>query len=270
MNKSLQLHKKLNTFWFWWNIVEAVVILAGGAVAIFAGIRSIGAVDAAPNQVETVLAYSIASFIVLDGSLRIVMFFPRYAKGDEVTPLVIAGFEVSLGILLMILEIKHSMVIESIVNLISILLIVMGGLFLAFSILQIVRRYVSVVMPIGQIILGALLIGVGIAIIILHNTSSAQRPVVLIMTGTTMCFVALSQFIITLINNSHHKKDIAEAEAEETGNYQIAEQSSANRNKGKAITKNHGEVVETEEIDDDENRPAIEGPKAIPHKKKKK
>lgn len=256
MNKSLNTAKKLNTFWFWWNIVEALVILAGGVLAIFAGVK-----NSASGNIETILAYAISSFIVLDGLLRIIMFFPKYSKGDELTPLVIAGFEVSIGVLLMILEIKHSMVIEALVNLIAVLLIVMGALILAFSIFQIVRRLTSLVMPIGQIILGAVLIGVGVAVIILHNTSDTQRQLVLIMTGTILVLVALTQFIVTLITHHHRKKDIAAAENAEIGNYEIEDAKPSRKGKKKSIPSSE-EIVDVEE----EEKMSLNGPKAIEHK----
>lgn len=256
MSKALEKSKKLNRFWMWWNIVEAVIILAAGILAIVAGVRN----DSSGNM-ENVLAYAISGFVILDGILRIVVYFFRYRKGDEVTPLIIAGFQVSIGALLLVLQIKANIVIVALINFISIVLMVMGVLILTYSIFQIVRKYAALVIPISTIVLAAVLIGVGIAITILYNSQDTHQQLVLIMTGSIMSIVGLAQFIVTMITAKKAKKEINQYEKEEQGNYDVVDSKKQNAPEQKAKTP---EVIEAEEAHEDPTQ--IEGPKAIENK----
>ncbi|MBQ9457436.1 MAG: hypothetical protein IJU64_02885 [Bacilli bacterium] len=256
MSKALEKSKKLNRFWMWWNIVEAVIILAAGILAIVAGVRN----DSSGNM-ENVLAYAISGFVILDGILRIVVYFFRYRKGDEVTPLILAGFQVSIGTLLLVLQIKANIVIVALINFISIVLMVMGVLILTYSIFQIVRKYAALVIPISTIVLAAVLIGVGIAITILYNSQDTHQQLVLIMTGSIMSIVGLAQFIVTMITAKKAKKEIKQYEKEEQGNYDVVDSKKQNAPEQKAETP---EVIEAEEAHEDPAQ--IEGPKAIENK----
>ena len=258
MSKALEKSKKFNRFWMWWNIIESIVILAAGVLAIVAGIKN----DASGNM-EKVLAYVISGFIILDGILRIVLYFFRYRKGDELTPLVIAGFELSLGTLLLVLEIKAAIVIVALINFIAIVLMVMGALVLTYSIFQIVRKYASLVIPVSTIVLAAVLIGVGIAITILYNSQDTHQQLVLIMTGSIMVIVGLAQFIITLITAKKAKKEINQFEQEEQGNFQVVK-SEGNASKKKEAEE--PEIIEAEEARDEQAPEQIEGPKALENK----
>ena len=256
MSKALEKSKKLNHFWMWWNIVEAVIILAAGILAIVAGVRN----DSSGNM-ENVLAYAISGFVILDGILRIVVYFFRYRKGDEVTPLILAGFQVSIGALLLVLQIKANIVIVALINFISIVLMVMGVLILTYSIFQIVRKYAALVIPISTIVLAAVLIGVGIAITILYNSQDTHQQLVLIMTGSIMSIVGLAQFIVTMITAKKAKKEINQYEKEEQGNYDVVDSEKQITPEQKAETP---EVIEAEEAHEDPTQ--IEGPKAIENK----
>ena len=256
MSKALEKSKKLNRFWMWWNIVEAVIILAAGILAIVAGVRN----DSSGNM-ENVLAYAISGFVILDGILRIVVYFFRYRKGDEVTPLILAGFQVSIGALLLVLQIKANIVIVALINFISIVLMVMGVLILTYSIFQIVRKYAALVIPVSTIVLAAVLIGVGIAITILYNSQDTHQQLVLIMTGSIMSIVGLAQFIVTMITAKKAKKEIKQYEKEEQGNYDVVDSEKKIAPEQKAETP---EVIEAEEAHEDPTQ--IEGPKAIENK----
>ncbi len=256
MSKALEKSKKLNRFWMWWNIVEAVIILAAGILAIVAGVRN----DSSGNM-ENVLAYAISGFIILDGILRIVVYFFRYRKGDEVTPLILAGFQVSIGALLLVLQIKANIVIVALINFISIVLMVMGLLILTYSIFQIVRKYAALVIPVSTIVLAAVLIGVGIAITILYNSQDTHQQLVLIMTGSIMSIVGLAQFIVTMITAKKAKKEINQYEKEEQGNYDVVDSEKQIAPEKKRKTP---EVIEAEEAQ--ENPTQIEGPKALENK----
>lgn len=268
MSKELEKHQKLTNLWFIWNIVEAVILLGGGILAIVAGIVRAQNGDAGGNIAESITAYIIASFIILDGLLRLVLYFAKYRDGDEFTPLVIAGFEISLGIFLILLQATFGQGIftYTIVTLVAVILMVMGCLVLTFSIFQIARRLVKLTMPITQILIGSIIIGVGVTIEVLYNTESSRQMLVLILTGVILCTAAIAMFVITMISHKKAKKVLKTASRAENGDFDIEP----------ARKQPHGQkedvdgAVEVDEIQhiDDEDPKALPGPKALKNKKK--
>ena len=268
MSKELEKQHRLTNLWFVWNIVEAFILLGGGILAIVAGILRAQNGDTGGNVAESVTAYIIATFVILDGLLRLVLYFAKYRDGDELTPLVIAGVEISLGVFLILLQAAYGYGIftYTIVNLVAIVLMVMGTLVLAFSIFQIARRLVKLTMPVTQILIGSIVIGVGVTIEVLYNTESSRQMLVLILTGVILCTAAIAMFIITIISHKKAKKVLNTAKRAENGDFDI-EPVDKRANRRKEDIDGAVEVDEINHIEGDEPK-ALSGPKALKNKKK--
>ncbi len=195
--------KGINKFWTIWNIVEDVILLAAGVLAIV-----VGCIDGNSDIRDTmgsVITYAIASFIILDGLLRLIMTLLKVKSSGEESIMLVSGFEITLGIVAMI--VLKTVLIEAMVYFIAIGAIVIGAMFLAFSIVSLVRKAVEkFAMPILEIIFGGILIGVGLYIIILYNVSEeAKNRICLILTGSVLSIVAIALAIITLISCKKRK-----------------------------------------------------------------
>ena len=120
--------------------------------------------------------------------------------------MLISGFEITLGIVIMI--VLKQILIEAMVYFIAVGTIVIGAMFLAFSIFSLVRKTVEkYFMPILEILFGGILIGVGLYIIILYQVDSdAKNRICLILTGSVLSIVAIALAILTLISCKKRKK----------------------------------------------------------------
>ena len=196
--------KGLNKFWTIWNIVEDVILLAAGVLAIVFG--CLNGNDNVRNVINTIMTYAIASFIILDGLLRLIMTLLKVKSSGDESIMLVSGFEITLGIVMMI--VLKTVLIDALVYFIAIGAIVIGAMFLAFSIVSLIRKSVEkYTMPILEIIFGGILIGVGLYIIILYNVSpEAKNRICLILTGSVLSIVAVALAIITLISCRKRKK----------------------------------------------------------------
>lgn len=264
MSEVIQKQRKLNKFWFIWNLVEALILFVGGVLSIVAGVISANQGSAAPSSVENAVAYVVGAFIILDGILRVVMYLSRGSREEEGSPLVLAGFEISLGILLVLIQTHFTnehIFTYMVVNLVAIILMVVGGLLLTFAIYQIARKHAKLTMPVLEILFAAILFGVGVVVEVLYNTESSRSQLVLIMIGSILCLASIGMLIANLLTRAKAKKELDKAEKEENGDYEVAKSSIPSKKKAKAKP---AEVIDASE----EVKPAevIEGPKAIEHK----
>ena len=197
--------KGLNKFWTIWNIVEDVILLAAGVLAIVFG--CLNGNDNVRNVINTIMTYAIASFIILDGLLRLIMTLLKVKSSGDESIMLVSGFEITLGIVMMIV-LKEDLLVKAMVYFIAVGAIVIGAMFLAFSIVSLIRKSVEkYTMPILEIIFGGILIGVGLYIIILYNVSpEAKNRICLILTGSVLSIVAVALAIITLISCRKRKK----------------------------------------------------------------
>lgn len=204
-------HKKnLNRFWGIWNFIESIILLASGVLAIVVAVMN-GA-DSTLN-IESIIAYVVGAFIVLDGILRIVMSLAHYkgAKESDESSMLIGGFELTVGIVMMLLEIHFSTTGEHIftyliAHFIAILLIVIGLLLIIFSIITIAKKYAKLFMPILEILFSAILMGVGITILVLYYKDN-NSTIVLVLTGSILSIAGVVQGIITFITLRKAKKE---------------------------------------------------------------
>lgn len=279
MSEVIQKEKRVNQFWFVWNLIESLVLFAGGVLAIVAGVLTKTESASTPSTIENAVAYVVAGFVILDGILRIVMFLSRATKDDEQSPLVVAGFEISLGILLVLLQThfgQGDLFTFTVAHLIAIVLMVMGFLLLIYAIYAIAKRMVKLVMPIMEILFAAILVAVGVVIEVLYNTSSSRSQLVLILTGSILALAAVGMFIITLITHSRAVKQLRLAEEEERGDYRVDRKRKAKpRVDDEAQDAYEDDVDEIQEaeiigepnqLEHDEPQ-ALEGPRAIGKKK---
>ena len=265
MSEAIQKQKQLNQFWFIWNIVESIVLFAGGVLAIVAGILTQAEGAAEPTGVENAVAYVVASFVILDGLLRIIMFLARIKKDDEQSPLVIAGFEISLGVLLILIQTHYSgqgIFAYMVVNLVAIIMMVMGALLLVYAIYVIAKKMAKLFMPMVEILFAATLVAVGVVIEVLYNTASSRDQLVLILIGTVLGLAAIGMFVITVITRVKTNKEIRKAEDEERGDYEVVPHSRPAKQKAEPVE----DYIDAEEVNDKPEE--LSGPKAIEHKKK--
>ncbi len=193
----------LNKFWTIWNIVEDVILLAAGVLAIVFG--CINGNDDARSVMSSIITYAIAAFIILDGLLRLIMTLLKVKTSGDESIMLVSGFEITLGIVTMI--VLKTVLIDAMVYFIAVGAIVIGAMFLAFSIVSLVRKAVEkYAMPILEIIFGGILIGVGLYIIILYNVSpEAKNRICLVLTGAVLAIVAIALAITTLISCKKRK-----------------------------------------------------------------
>ncbi len=195
--------KGLNKFWTIWNVVEDVILLAAGVLAIVFGCTDGN--DNVRSVMGSIITYAIAAFIILDGLLRLIMALLKVKTSGEESIMLVSGFEITLGIVTMI--VLKTVLIDAMVYFIAVGTIVIGAMFLAFSIVSLIRKTVEkYMMPVLEIIFGGILIGVGLYIIILYNVSSeAKDRICLILTGSVLSIVAIALAIMTLVSCKKRK-----------------------------------------------------------------
>lgn len=248
--------QKMDRFWTIWNVAEASLLLIVGILAIVAGAAiNDGSSDGWKNFASFVtqaLAYAVGAFVILDGVLRLIVNFYHFNKESQESIMLVGGFEITLGIVVIILETQFEGVFEqALLYFIATALIVIGALFLTFSIMTIVKKYADkYFMPILEIIFGAILIGVGIFVFVLYkmNGTNSNR-IVLILAGIVFVLVAIAQIVIALVQSHKAKKESkAVAKKEEASPAPEAKKDE------KAEAKEQPEVIDVE---------AKEAPKAI-------
>ena len=102
----------------------------------------------------------------------------------------------------------HEIFVETMVYFMAIGMIVIGLLFLIFSVLTIAKKANDkLFMPILEIIFGAILVGVGIFLIVAYNVDGdSKNRIALVLTGIVLSIVAIVQMVLTLISISKDKE----------------------------------------------------------------
>ena len=222
MSKQVQRNKKIRKFWSIWNTVESLVLLVSGVLAIVAGVLHNPEQASTALTIERVIAYGVSGFVILDGVLRTVLYLARGQAEEDQSPMVVSGFEISLGVLVILLQLKYDdFFIYGVVNFVSVLLMVMGVLLLVYAIYAIVNRRAKLTMPVIEILFGAILVGVGVAVEIAYHTSSSRETLVLILTGVILIAAAVVMLILTIVTSHKTKKALDRQEAEEKGDYEV-------------------------------------------------
>ena len=224
MSKETEKKKKIAKVWTIWNTIEAVLLIASGIMSIVAGALHKPGEQGAAQQLEQMLAYFVAGFVILDGVLRVILYLARFKKNDDRSPFVTSGFEIAAGTLIILMQVKYNdFFVYGIVNFVAVLLMVMGLLLLVFAIYILVKKYEKLTMPVLEILLAAILIGVGVAIEIMYNTSDSREKLVLIMAGAILLVAGMAMLIFTMVVSKKDKKQTKQFEDEEKGTYQIVD-----------------------------------------------
>lgn len=268
MPKKEKKKAGIGSIWFVWNIVESIILFIGGSLAIVAG--SLGEnVQGQGQPISNAVAYVISAFVILDGVLRVIMHLAYYAKDDEPTPMVIAGFEVSMGVLLILLQAKHGLFVEAAVHLVSIAMMVVGVLLLVYAIFFIARKIAKLVMPLLEILFSAVIIAVGVTIEVLYATEQTRERLGLIMIGAILIVAAIAIFVIAMITNNKAKKEKeAKEKAEEPEIVKDDEEEEPKRKQLKKKNKNEVVVAEVvDETQEEKSKPEPEDPPQIEDKK---
>ncbi len=223
---EIKKDEKMNRFWAIWNLIEAVILLVAGVLAItLACVNKEGS----DTNTESFVAYAIGAFILLDGILRIVMSLTHY-KGpndSDESGMLIGGFELSIGIVMVLLEVhfyastKEHVITFLIAHFVAVLLIVIGLLLIVFSSITIAKKFAKMFMPVLEILFSAILIGVGITILVLYYKEN-NANIVLILTGSILSIAGIAQGIITLITLKKNKKEykiVSPKEAKKQASY---------------------------------------------------
>ncbi len=201
----------INKFWGIWNLAEAGVILAAGVLAIVMGVlygtdSSNDFQQALTNITYNVLPYLVGGFIIMDAILRVILAVTKTRHDSDESILLIGGFELTAGILLMIF---HGIFTDFIVHAIGVLLIVIGVLFVVFSVLAIAQKNKKLFIPVLEIVFAGILIAIGVAVEIIYGVSDGgtRLRLVLIIAGIIFTILAIAQLIITLITLKKAKKE---------------------------------------------------------------
>lgn len=190
-------------FWCVWNIVEATLILAAGICALIFLAISHEDVSQSGIVLNNILPYVVGAFVVMDATLRVILALNARGKETDESILLVAGFEFTAGALIMIF---HDQFTRLIINAIAILMIAIGILMALFSAMVIVKKSKKLFVPIMEIIFAAILVGVGIAVLVLYYMPSSTDLLVLIVAGIIFTMVGLGQLIVSCIKLSKLRK----------------------------------------------------------------
>ena len=262
--KKVQKFKKI---WFIWNLVEAVIILAAGVLAIVFGVlRETGSAQN-DSPIQLTVAAAIGAFVILDGLLRILTVLLSIKKTEQ-SIMLIGGFEITGGIVVILFR---DMFVQLIVTFLYVFLIVIGVLMLIFSIYAIAKKIGKLYMPVLEIIFGALLLALGIAVCIMYYNGDSSNKIVLIVIGVIMAAFGITQGIIAVV--SYKKKTIVENDIAEdaASNVPAAPEEKKMKKKGKKEKEKEPEEVIDVEAKDVEEPKQIkdDSPKEIEQKNDK-
>lgn len=193
--------RKMYKVWAVWNYVEAFLLVCAGVLGVvFGSITDLSN----SSSINMTIAIVAGLFVILDGILRIFMALSSLQESEE-SILLIAGFEVSIGIVIML---TYNIFIEILIKFLAVLLVVMGVLLVLFSIFSIVKKTSKTFMPILEILFGAILVAVGIAILIMFysNNSSLSNKITILVVGIIMALAGVAQFVIATIQYKKSKK----------------------------------------------------------------
>lgn len=249
-------------FWCIWNLAEAVLLLLAGVLSIVFGVLYEKDGDASKVVISNILPYVVGAFVAMDAALRIVLGVNFKGKETDESVMLVGGFELTAGILIMIF---HDIFTRLIINAIAVLLIVIGLLMLLFSVITIIKKSQKLFIPILEILFAAILVAVGIVVLILFYTQDDTNQIVLITSGAIFSLAGIAQVIITAIKlhrlSKEEKKVIEEPKEEpasepaKTEEKKPAEQA---EQKAEPVIDAKEDVKEIEVVDE---------PKAIEHKK---
>ena len=243
-------------FWGAWNVAEAILLMVAGILAIVVGSISVAAPDNqglqdTANVMANIVPFVTGVFVVMDAIMRVILSFTKFKKETDESAMMIGAFEATVGIILMIFFQNFT---ELVADFVAIFMICIGVLLIVFSIFSIAQRKAKIFIPILEIIFSAILIGVGVAILIIYYQGSgnaSRQRLVLIITGAILFITGIVFLVMTRITRKKQDKEKKEEEERQ----RIEEQ-----HKEKEKLEHNDDLVldYTEEKDDNENLPVVD------------
>lgn len=209
--------EKGSPFYTGWNIVEAIILVVGGILAM---------VYSNNTELQATILYIIGAFLIFDGALRILVNFLPILTIIEKTKLtfdlVIAGsFEVALGITticdLAIEKGTADTIIKFVAMFVGIALLVFGAILIIYSTGLLTNKLIKMTkVAILGYIAAALLIALGVVSIIYLKDEKNFRQVVLIIAGLVLVLAGIGQVVSTIFARKKYlvKQDIRKAKEE--------------------------------------------------------
>lgn len=170
--------KKMYKVWAIWQICEAIILMAAGVLTIIFSDN--------PDLYRWIFI-AIGSFIVLDGTLRVLM--PFFNKDPEDNSLFTGIFELTFGIVIVI---NSADITTILMNFIGVLLLVLAPVAIADGVLRIKKKQETLFFPILEFVAAAIFIAVGVIVMI------RIENVVLIVIGAILVVLAIVEVAFTI------------------------------------------------------------------------
>lgn len=170
--------KKMYKVWAIWQICEAIILMAAGVLTIIFSDN--------PDLYRWIFI-AIGSFIVLDGTLRVLM--PFFNKDPEDNSLFTGIFELTFGIVIVI---NSADITTILMNFIGVLLLVLAPVAIADGVLRIKKKQEKLFFPILEFVAAAIFIAVGVIVMI------RIENVVLIVIGAILVVLAIVEVAFTI------------------------------------------------------------------------
>lgn len=194
--------KKMYKVWAIWQICEAIILLAAGVLTIIFSDN--------PDLYQWIFI-AVGSFIILDGTLRVIMPFFNKDPGDN--SLFVGVFELTLGIVIIM---RSQQIMEILMIFIAILMLVVAPIAITDGVLRIKRKQETLFFPILEFIAALLFITIGV--LILFSINKANN-IVLIVIGAILIILAVVEIAFTIKTlvkvKERDKKEKAKAEVKE-------------------------------------------------------
>lgn len=235
--------RKMYKVWAIWNYIEAFLLLAAGACGITFGALNQVSSD---SPINIILAIVVGAFVVLDGILRLFMSFYSFTNSEE-SIMLVAGFEVAIGITIIL---SYAVFIDIIIQFLAVLLLVIGVLLILFSIFSIAKKVSKPFMPILEIVFGAILVGVGSAILFMYfgNDVGTTNKITVLIVGIIMVLASIAQAVIATIQYKKGKKkyELVKTETDDEKASKKPKKDKKKNTKGKENKEKVIDVIEAE------------------------
>lgn len=170
--------KKMYKVWAIWQICEAIILMAAGVLTIIFSDN--------PDLYRWIFIV-IGSFIVLDGTLRVLM--PFFNNDPKDNSLFTGIFELTFGIVIVI---NSADITTILMNFIGVLLLVLAPVAITDGVLRIKKKQETLFFPILEFVAAAIFIAVGVIVII------RIENVVLIVIGAILAVLAIVEVAFTI------------------------------------------------------------------------
>lgn len=246
------------------GIIESILFVVAGILAI--------AYSGNPDFQTTIITI-VGAFLIVSGAFKCILNFlplirlaPEERAGLSFGLVVGGSFELAFGVSLIVLASQGMTAFNAIVtflaNFIGILLIVGGTSLVAFAIGFLVRKLYNAALPVVQILLGLVALGLGIVVLVYMGDANNFVRIVLIIVGILLALIGIALLVRTIVLAKERiaAKKAAKAATAET---ESAEESAREEGASNVVDEKHDAI----DVEAKEKEP-IDGPKAIDHDEK--